>query len=167
MKKKIDNKATSKKRGNPNWKKGGPSPNPAGAPKRGQSWKELWNEIGNMTPLEAANYCKAIAGQLASIGANVTLKEAVTLRVYAALLFEPDARLLNSVMDRDEGKVTQPMSVETWRDKVITLLREKKVAPEDVIQEFGNDLATELFVGAGIPRSEIREVTPTSQPAGD
>jgi len=152
---------------NGKWKKGTPPPNPAGAPKRGQSWKEIWSETGNMSPLEAAKYCKVIAGQLATIGGEMTLKQAVVLRVYAALLFEPDARLLNSVMDRDEGKVTQPMSVETWRDKVITLLREKKVAPEDVIQEFGDDLATELFVGAGIPRSEIREVTPASQSTGD
>ena len=97
---------------NGKWKKGTPPPNPAGAPKRGESWKEMWATIGNMTPLEAADYCKAIAGQLATIGGDVTLKQAVVLRVYAALLFDPDARLLNSVMDRDEGKVTQAITVE-------------------------------------------------------
>jgi hypothetical protein len=68
-----------------------------------------------MTPKEAADYCRAIAGRLASIGDGVTLKEAVVLRIYAALLFEPDARLFNAVMDRDEGKVSQPVEVFDWR----------------------------------------------------
>ena len=47
MAKKIVNKPGSKKPGNPNWKKGGPSPNPAGAPKRGMSWREIIDEVGD------------------------------------------------------------------------------------------------------------------------
>lgn len=70
-----------------------------------------------MTPKEAADYCRAVAGKLAAIGDQVTLKEAVVLRVYAALMFDPDARLLNAVMDRDEGKVSQPIAVE-WREQL-------------------------------------------------
>lgn len=71
-----------------------------------------------MTPGEAADYCRNIAGQLATIGNNITLKEAVVLRVYAALMFEPDARLLNSVMDRDEGKVPQATVTLSWQEYI-------------------------------------------------
>lgn len=47
MAKIIVNKTVTKKRGNPNWKKGGPSPNPAGAPKRGASWREIIDIVGD------------------------------------------------------------------------------------------------------------------------
>ena len=96
------------------WKKG-QSGNLKGAPKRGQSWQEIYNRIGNMTPIEAAEYCKSIASQLTTIGGSVTLKEATVLRVFVALLFEPNARLLNAVMDRDEGKVPNVHEIIDWR----------------------------------------------------
>lgn len=116
MSKKRDNTKTSRKPKvkrdvNGKWLKGTPTPNPAGAPKRGQSWQEIYKHIGNLTPKEAAEYCHAVAGQLAKIGDKVTLKEAVVLRVYAALLFDPDARLLSVVSDREEGKVSQPVDI--------------------------------------------------------
>ena len=98
------------------WKKG-QSGNPKGSPKRGQSWKEIVKAIGDLTPKEASDYCHAVAGKIGSIGDQVTLKEAVILRVFAALLFEPDARLLGVIIDRDEGKVSQPITV-TWRDEL-------------------------------------------------
>lgn len=88
------------------WKKG-QSGNPKGAPKRGESWAEIIKRIGDMTPAEAAEHAKAIAGKLKQIGDGVTLKEAVVIRVYAALLFEPSAGLWNGMMDRAEGKVRE------------------------------------------------------------
>ena len=92
------------------WKPG-QSGNPAGSPKRGESWAEIIKRIGDMTPIEAADYANEIAKQLRKIGSGLTLKEAVVVRVYAALLFEPQASLLNSFMERAEGKVSQPLDV--------------------------------------------------------
>ena len=102
---------TIKKRKAPHsaWKPG-QSGNPKGAPKRGESWKEIIAKIGNMTPREAADHCEAIAKQIGRLGDKITLREAVVLRVFAALLFEPQASLLNAIVERDEGKVTQPIS---------------------------------------------------------
>lgn len=40
--------------------------------------------------------------------------------------------------------------VETWQDRVITLLREKKVTVEQVASEFGTDIATDLATAAGL-----------------
>ena len=112
---KESQKKAAKKRSQ-TWKPG-QSGNPKGAPKRGQSWKEIVKTIGDLTPKEASDYCHAVAGKIAVIGDAVTLKEAVILRVYTALLFEPDARLLNVIIDRDEGKVAQPVAI-TWREEL-------------------------------------------------
>lgn len=70
-----------------------------------------------MSPDEAAKHCKAIAAQLAPLGDKITLKEAVVLRVYASLLFDPQPGLLNSFMDRTEGKVADKIEVSDLRDK--------------------------------------------------
>lgn len=135
----VDNKKATKatrRKGNKAWVKGGASPNPKGAPKRGQSWKEIYSTIGNLTPKEAAEYCRAVAGKIGSIGDQVTLKEAVVLRVYAALLFDPDARLLSLVMDRDEGKVTQPVEI-SWREQLQGL----GIDPDTAVQQVREWLA--------------------------
>jgi hypothetical protein len=111
MAKEIANKPATKKRGNPNWKKGGKSPNPAGAPKRGESWTEIIARYGEMTPSEAAEQSLELSKKLLSIGDGVTLKQAVVLRVYTSLLFEPQPGLLNAFMERAEGKVKDKVEV--------------------------------------------------------
>jgi hypothetical protein len=107
----ANSSATVKRKAPPKaWKKG-ESGNPKGAPKRGESWAEIIKRIGDMTPIEAAQHAQAIAGKLKVMGDSLTLKEAVVVRVYAALLFEPQASLLNSFMERAEGKVTEPIDL--------------------------------------------------------
>lgn len=85
--------------------------NTAGAPKRGESWAEIIDRIGNMTPIEAAEHAKAIAGKLKTMGNAITLKEAVVIRGYAQLLFEPTSSLMGVYMDRTDGKVTDKIDV--------------------------------------------------------
>lgn len=98
------------------WPKG-VSGNPKGGVKRGESWAEIIKRIGEMTAAEAAELSPVLVKQLMTLGGGITLKQAVVLRVYAALLFEPDARLLNAFMDRAEGKVAQPVVLE-WRKQL-------------------------------------------------
>lgn len=110
-----------KPRGKPFTGKADPRNNLVGAPKRGESWAEIIKRIGDMTPIEAADHANEIAKQLRKIGGGLTLKEAVVVRVYAALLFEPQASLLNTFMERAEGKVAQPIEGNiglTWSDFV-------------------------------------------------
>lgn len=115
---KRETTATKKKpRGRPFTGKNDPRSNNKGAPKRGESWAEIIKRVGEYTPSEAAERSLSLAKQLLEIGDGVTLKEAVTLRVYAALLFEPQPGLFNSVMERTEGKVSQPIEVNDLRDK--------------------------------------------------
>ena len=153
----IKKKTTTKRKGR--WKPG-ESGNPKGAPKRGQSWAEIIKEIGELTPDEARAMSQKIFAQI-QLGNKITLKQAVVLRVYAALLFEPQPGMLNILIERAEGKVSLP--VETWQDRVISLLREKKVTVEQVAHEFGSDVATDLAIAAGLSSSEVSEVgTPSS-----
>ena len=113
-----DTSAKKKPRGKPFTGKSDPR-NGAGAPKRGESWADIIKRIGDMSPIEAADHAKAIANKLRVLGDGLTLKEAVVIRVYASLMFEPTASLLNSFMERAEGKVVQPVEGNismTWKE---------------------------------------------------
>lgn len=90
------------------WKKG-VSGNPKGRPKLGQTWADIFRGVGNMTPAEAARKCHSIAGQLSGLGDKMTMREAVAMRVYAQLLFEPQGSLLDKVMEREDGKLAMPV----------------------------------------------------------
>ena len=105
----ANRKGTAKPRGKP-WPKG-VSGNPAGAPKRGESWAEIIKRLGELTPVEAAERCVALAEQFLKYGNSATLKETVVLRVYASLLFEPQPGLLNAFMERAEGKVRDQLEL--------------------------------------------------------
>jgi hypothetical protein len=113
-----NSKTTVKPRGRPFRK--GQSGNPKGAPKRGESWAEIIKRIGDMTPVEAADHARAIANKLRVMGDAITLKEAVVVRVYASLLFEPTSSLLNTFMERAEGKVTEPIDLTSKGEKLGT-----------------------------------------------
>lgn len=121
------------------WKPG-QSGNPKGAPKRGESWAEVFKKIGDMTPAEAVAYCQTVAGQLSKITEPVSLKEAVVLRVYTALLFEPEAKLLNAAMDRAEGKVAQTVVTGTWRE----YLESKGLDASAIFERMVQTVAAEL-----------------------
>lgn len=98
------------------WPKGKSGNPKGGRPKSDHTWGAIFAEIGGLTGAAAAKRCHSIAGQLAGIGDAVTLKEAVALRVFSALLFEPSGSLLEKVMDRMEGKLPFPMDV-SWREE--------------------------------------------------
>jgi len=121
----ANSKKAAKPRGKP-WPKG-KSGNPAGAPKRGESWAEIIKRIGEMTPIEAADHANSIAGKLRVMGDGLTLKEAVVVRVYASLLFEPSASLLNSFMERAEGKMKDEVDLTTGGEKVIFEIVRKEI----------------------------------------
>lgn len=125
------------------WKPG-QSGNPVGAPKRGESWAEIIKRFGEMTPSEAAQVSMELAKKLLSIGDGITLKQAVVLRVYTALLFEPQAGLLNAFMERAEGRVTQPIEM-TWRDEA----RAHGVDPDAVTQFVEAMLSKQASDGPG------------------
>src|SRR3989304_5619911 len=108
-KSRVNSKAKAKPRGKPFTGRDDPRVNLKGAPKRGESWTEIIKRYGEMTPGEAAKESLELAKKLLDIGEGITLKQAVVLRVYAALLFEPQPGLLNIFLERAEGALTHRM----------------------------------------------------------
>lgn len=159
--KKIQKEAAKKR---PQTWKPGQSGNPKGNIKRGESWQEIYKKIGNMTPKEAADYCHSVAGKIASIGDNVTLKEAVVLRVFVALLFDPDARLLNVVQVREEGNVVQPVTEMPWREYVKQMGYDPDTLMHEA-EEIVNRRFTELGGRADNSRGDRVEVQSAGQVA--
>lgn len=115
-----NDKIKKKPRGKPFPK--GVSGNPKGAPKRGKSWAELFDSIGELTGSEASEkVIKLWSKTFNALPEGITLKENVVLRVYAALLDDSNPRLLKEVMERVEGKVAQPIEGNiglSWREFV-------------------------------------------------
>lgn len=139
---------STKPRGKPRGKPWPPgvSGNPAGAPRRGESWSEIIKRVGEMTPSEAAEQSLELAKKFLSIGDGVTLKQAVVMRVYASLLFEPQPGLFNAFMERTEGKVTQPVTIEASQI-LVDKLAELGLTLDDVRSD---PAASALFAAAGV-----------------
>lgn len=63
-------------------------------------------------------------------------------------LYDGQAALVH--LGRHYALFKDRIQVEDWRTEIIQLLREGKISPEQVMNELGKDLATELFISAGI-----------------
>ena len=107
----ANSEKTAKKRGKP-WVKG-QSGNPAGRPRDGESWAAVIASVGNMYPDDLLQFIgkdNDLGQMLATLPKNVQLKYLVTARVFASLMFEPTSGLWKELMERAEGKVSQPIS---------------------------------------------------------
>lgn len=105
----------NKKPGNPNWQKGGKSPNPTGRPKDGESWAAIIKSVGDMYPTDLIAFIgkdNDLGQMLAQLPANVQMKYLVTARVFSSLMFEPSHGLWKELMERAEGKVQDRVKVE-------------------------------------------------------
>ena len=112
----------TKKRGNPNWKRGGKSPNPSGRPKDGESWSGIIKEIGDMYPADIISFIgknNDLGQALAKLPQNVQMKYLVTARVFAQLMFEPTPSLWKELMERAEGKVKDNVDVTSGNEPLI------------------------------------------------
>lgn len=120
------------KQGNPHpvtaWKKGCPPPNPKGRPKEGQSWASIIKEVSEMTPAQVITELQSnqLTVPFTKMPLHVPLKRLVVLRVYSQVMFDPQASLFNSILDRDEGKVTDKVEVTDKTPTKITFMLEDK-----------------------------------------
>jgi hypothetical protein len=81
-----------------------------------------------MTGPEVSKFAGKLGREFASLEPGVTLKTLVVVRVYGQMLNEPSPGLLNSFMDRVEGKPNQPLSVD-WREDA----KQNGIDPERVL----------------------------------
>jgi len=118
MKKSANTKRTEKRQPPPTAWKPGQSGNPNGAPKRGESWREIIDSVGKMFAEEVSAEVgnNDLGRAYRQLPRGIAMKRLVVMRVFAALMFEPTAGLWNPLMERVEGKVIQPISV-SWLDK--------------------------------------------------
>ena len=85
-----------------------------GAPVRGQSWRETVKRITDMTREEAIAYVGAtskIGRQLKELSADMPIKDAIVFATIIAYGREPNARMLQALMDREEGKPEQAIDL--------------------------------------------------------
>ena len=92
-----------------------------------------------MTPSEAAAKSLELSQQLLKIGDGVTLKQAVVLRVYASLLFEPQPGLFNTLLERAEGKVADKLIVDDWREEARKLGADPDALVADLFSKVKHD----------------------------
>lgn len=115
MIKKSANTAKTEKRKAPKsaWKPG-ESGNPAGRPKDGESWAAIIKAVGDMYPEDILAFIgrnNDLGREIMQLPKNVQMKYLVTARVFAALMFDPNPRMWTGLMDRAEGKISQPIEI--------------------------------------------------------
>ena len=101
--------------------KPGQSGNPTGRPKTGQSWGEIAKEIGDQYPEEVVQIfgSNTVMGRaFATFPKGVQIKYSVFYRVIIALMNEPTPGLLKELLDRIEGKVTDPIDLTSKGEKI-------------------------------------------------
>ena len=137
----------------------GQSGNPKGAPKRGESWREMVKMVGDRTLAEALERYPWLADKVpdrikldAGVIDALTLKEVVVANVFGALLEAPDSALWNGLMNRAEGQPEQPVE-RTWKAELAEWLRDGKVSMEEIRGRLSDDLFAEftVYVGAALP----------------
>ena len=92
----------------------GTSGNPGGWPKDDKSWASIISDVGNMTAEEILEFIPKnndLGRMIAKFPKSVQMKYLITARVMSALMFEPSSGLWNALMDRAEGKVNQPIDL--------------------------------------------------------
>ena len=97
------------------WKPG-QSGNPKGRPREGESWAAVIKRISSMDADEIAVMVgkdNELGQQLMQLPKGVAMKELVTARVLASLMFEPTPGLWNGLMERAEGRVPLAVDITT------------------------------------------------------
>lgn len=107
---KIDSKEKTKKRGNPNWVKGGKSPHPEGRGPDGSSMRAAYEWAMSLTPdvvaeILSINGSNELSRQFKQMPRGIQLKLLVALRIVSAIMFEPQAAMVNHFVDRIDGPV--------------------------------------------------------------
>lgn len=110
------------------WKPG-QSGNPSGSPRRGESWAEIIQRIGEMTDAE---FIKLKRG-------DPTQKQQAIMAIYMALKNDPQPGVFNAIMERTEGKVKDqveltganggPLEMMDVKDRILSKLNKVDASP--------------------------------------
>ena len=105
--------------------------NPNGRPKKGNTWADVIREVTSMTPkdLLASIGTGEIADSLKRLPPKVKLKKLMASRAVAAFMHEPSAGIWSQIMEREDGKVPQAVTVDGDIDAQAFIVLPCKVRP--------------------------------------
>jgi len=126
--------------------------NKNGAPKRGQTWQETIKRITDMTREEAIEYVgpnTKVGRHLKELSPKMPIKEALIFATIIAYGRDPNARMLQALTDREEGKPKEPANGNAAAVQPLSIPAEL-IAPDflSAYRDIKNKLHTEyLFYG--------------------
>ena len=163
MKKSANTKRTEKRQPPPTAWKPGQSGNPNGAPKRGESWREIIDSVGKMFAEEVSAEVgnNDLGRAYRQLPRGIAMKRLVVMRIFTALMFEPTAGLWNPLMERVEGKVIQPIDITIWQRDYAEAIRQGTLTFAALELQFGPDGATHILAdivsGGYMTADEVQE----------
>lgn len=113
------NRHKSAKRGGKtsgSWKPG-QSGNPKGRPALGESYREIFSKVGNLTIGELREFYPTYGNRFTNVDSGVKLKELVSLSVLVALACEPTPGMLATLLDRTDGPLEHTINVNKLTDE--------------------------------------------------
>jgi hypothetical protein len=96
------------------WKPG-QSGNPKGRPSLGESYKEIFATVGNLTIKELRERYPTY-NRFANVADDVKLKELVSLSVLVTLACEPSPGMLATLLDRTDGPLEHTVNLNKLKD---------------------------------------------------
>ena len=95
----------------------GQSGNPAGRPSLGESYKEIFSKVGNLTIAELREFYPDYGDRFPTVSGDIKLKELVSLSVLVALACEPTPGMLATLLDRTDGPLEHTINVNKMSDE--------------------------------------------------
>ena len=131
-KRKESQKEAARKR--PQTWKPGQSGNPAGRPSLGESYKEIFAAVGNLTIAELRERYPAYGNRFEEVAGDVKLKDMVALSVLVTLACEPSPGMLATLLDRTDGPLEHTVNINKLKGD------ELAAAIQPILARFGIEL---------------------------
>ena len=156
-------KRKMKPRGKPFAGRNDPRVNLNGAPKRGESWREIIDSVGKMFAEEISAEVgnNDLGRAYRQLPRGIAMKRLVVMRIFTALMFEPTAGLWNPLMERVEGKVIQPIDITIWQRDYAEAIRQGTLTLAALTLHFGHDgtmhILSDIVSGGYMTADEVQE----------
>jgi len=110
--------------------------NPLGAPKRGTSMADAYEWVLGVSADAVADVLEIngksdLSRQFRQMPRGIQNQILLAMRVFAAAMFEPQAAMLNHIIERVDGKVTQPIGNDDTGALVLKIVRASNASADN------------------------------------